>query len=68
MDAELNKGLIPDYRHSYIFTTIGFYGKLMSIRASLVQKITVKTPVLMGYADSIWYLAILCFEFVCHLN
>jgi len=61
VDNELNIGLIPDYRHSYIFTTIGLYGKQTSIRASLVYKITVKTPVLMGYADSIWYIAILCF-------
>jgi hypothetical protein len=53
VDTELNIGLIPDYRHSFIFTTIAFYGKQMSIRASLVQKITIKTPVPMGYADSI---------------
>ena len=53
VDTELNIRLIPYYRHSYIFTTVGLYGKQMIIRASLVQKITVRTPVLMGFADSI---------------
>jgi hypothetical protein len=52
VDNELNTGLIPDYRHSYIFTTVGFYGKQMSIRAHIIKKITVKTPVLMGYANT----------------
>jgi len=42
VDTELNIGLIPDYRHSYIFTTIGLLGKQMSATTSLVQKITVK--------------------------